>query len=43
MPEQTMSGTVFFGQIIHSKSFDDLEIYPNGFLAVCDGIVSVFF
>uniref|UniRef100_A0A336KSP6 Guanine deaminase n=1 Tax=Culicoides sonorensis TaxID=179676 RepID=A0A336KSP6_CULSO len=34
-----MSGTVFFGQIIHSKSFDELEIFPNGFIAVVDGII----
>lgn len=37
-----MSGTVFFGQIIHSKSFNDLESYPNGFIAVCEGVVSIF-
>ncbi|XP_063704173.1 guanine deaminase [Culicoides brevitarsis] len=34
-----MPETVFFGQIIHSKSFDELETISNGFLAVCDGVI----
>lgn len=34
-----MSGTVFFGQIVHSKSFTELEIFPDGFIAIHDGKV----
>jgi len=29
-----MSGTVFFGQLVDCKSFDELNIVPDGFLAV---------
>ncbi|KXJ70867.1 hypothetical protein RP20_CCG022273 [Aedes albopictus] len=33
---------VFFGKIVHSKSFQELELIPDGYLAVKDGkIVSV--
>lgn len=34
-----MSGTVFFGQIVHSKSFDELEFFPDGFIAIDDSKV----
>lgn len=30
---------VFIGQIVHSKSLDELEVLENGFVAVNDGVV----
>lgn len=33
-------GKVFFGKIVHSKSFNELEVIANGYLAVKDGKVS---
>ncbi|XP_062540190.1 guanine deaminase [Armigeres subalbatus] len=32
-------GKVFFGQIVHSKSFDELEVIADGYIAVKDGII----
>lgn len=32
---------LFVGQIVHSKSLEELEIYTHGFLVVQDGGVSI--
>jgi hypothetical protein len=31
---------VYFGQIVHAKSFTDFEIFTDGYVAVVDGKVS---
>lgn len=33
--------TLFIGQLIHSKGFNELEVVPKGFVAVQHGKVSV--
>lgn len=35
-------GKVFFGKIVHCKSFDQLEVIPDGYLAVKDEKVSTW-
>lgn len=32
--------TLFVGQLVHSKGFDELEVVPNGFVFVLDGKVT---
>lgn len=31
--------TLFLGQLVHSKGFDELEVFPNGFVLVQEGKV----